>query len=152
MCVHAHVCTSISVQWDSPSCPRVVVKFIFLSIVSCWDIKGPLFVDQRGCCRLLAGPGQERLHLSSTSFLSLISFLPITELLSMLDLPQQIPQTHTGSVSPGKKKEKLFRFWKIKCGYVSFVSFGPWRGPTLMTHTHTHFPSAQRGSLLQNML
>lgn len=60
-------------QWDSPSCPRVVVKFIFLSIVSCWDIKGPLFVDQRGCCRLLAGPGQERLHLSSTSFFPFLS-------------------------------------------------------------------------------
>lgn len=40
-----------------PSGPQVVVRFIFLSIVSCWDIKGLLFVHQQGYCRLLAGPG-----------------------------------------------------------------------------------------------
>lgn len=62
-CSCTRTCARLHVDFTAvgfPSGPQVVVKFIFLSIVSHWDIKELLFVDQRGGCRLLAGPEQER--------------------------------------------------------------------------------------------
>lgn len=82
--VCVRVCMCLYVHFNAvgfPSGPQVVVKFIFLSIVSHWDIKGLLFFDQQGCCRLLAGPGWER--LATPPHLPFLSPLAETELLSM---------------------------------------------------------------------
>lgn len=68
VCERVHACLHVHLDAVGfPSGPRVVVRFIFLSIVSRWDFKELLFVDQHGCCRLLAGPPTGELHLSSTS-------------------------------------------------------------------------------------
>lgn len=75
-----------------PSSPRVVVRFIFLSIVSHWDIKGLLFVDQQGSCRLLAGPGRER-FASPPFHLPFLSPIAETELLSMSDLRRKAAES-----------------------------------------------------------
>lgn len=62
VCVCVCACARLYIKLNAvgfPSRLQVVVKFIFLSIVSHWDIKRLLFVDQGGCLRLLAGPGRD---------------------------------------------------------------------------------------------